>query len=604
MTSLNPVYTIGWQIVRGDPGPPGHARKEQAEARAIELLAKVGIPNPAERIDNYPHEFSGGMRQRAVIAIAMANDPEVILADEPTTALDVTVQAQVLNSLKTAHGRDRRRAAPDHPRPRRDRRAGRPGPGDVRRARRSRSERPRTSSTGPPCPTRWACSARSRGSTATASARLRQIPGFASLHARRPHGLPLRAPLPPRHRPLPRDASPTSWSCPRSPPLPASTGPPATTPRRSAAVTTAGLLRRRRGQRDRMTGPGTELGTQPGTGGPRRARSAPLLEVTDLVKEFPLRGGTFVRRKVGAVHAVSGVSFSIAPGETLGLVGESGCGKSTTGRSVLQLTRPDLGLGQVRRGGADRAEPARTCGKIRRDIQVVFQDPFASLDPRLPDRAGHRRAPADPRRRATDRPCGNAGGRDAQAGRARALPRQPLPQRVLRRPAPAGRHRTGPGAPAQAAGPRRARLRPRRLHPGRRGQPARRPAEGARRRLPLHCARPLRGPAHLGPCRRHVPRARSSRSATGSNVYERPAHPYTQALLSAVPIPDPKAERARKHIVLEGDVPSPQSPPSGCRFRTRCWKAQEICATEEPALVDRGQGHPVACHFAEVTAVV
>ena len=167
MTSLNPVYTIGWQIAEAILAHQDIS-KEAAMARAIELLAKVGIPNPAERVDNYPHEFSGGMRQRAVIAIAMANDPDVILADEPTTALDVTVQAQVLDSLKTAHGGDRRRAAADHPRPRGHRRPGRPRAGHVRRARPSRSERPRTSSTGPPCPTRSACSARCPGSTATA----------------------------------------------------------------------------------------------------------------------------------------------------------------------------------------------------------------------------------------------------------------------------------------------------------------------------------------------------------------------------------------------------------------------------------------------------
>src|SRR5271154_4729048 len=116
---------------------------------------------------------------------------------------------------------------------------------------------------------------------------------------------------------------------------------------------------------------------------PRPAAVAPLLEVTDLVKEFPIRGGTFVRRKVGAVHAVSGVSFTIAPGETLGLVGESGCGKSTTGRSVLQLTRPTSG--SVIFDGAELTDLGGTdLRKIRRDIQVVFQDPFASLDPRLP----------------------------------------------------------------------------------------------------------------------------------------------------------------------------------------------------------------------------
>ena len=133
MTSLNPVYTIGWQIVEAIRAHQD-LNKEKAEALAIELLKMVGIPNPAERINNYPHEFSGGMRQRAVIAIAMANDPEVILADEPTTALDVTVQAQVLVLLEDGAGPDERRFVADHPRPRGDRRPGRPGPGHVRRA--------------------------------------------------------------------------------------------------------------------------------------------------------------------------------------------------------------------------------------------------------------------------------------------------------------------------------------------------------------------------------------------------------------------------------------------------------------------------------------
>jgi peptide/nickel transport system ATP-binding protein len=590
LSSLNPAFTIGWQISEAIWTRGTHS-KQEANARAVELLEMVGIPRAAEQAGRYPHEFSGGMRQRTVIAIAMANNPDIIIADEPTTALDVTIQAQVLEALKAA--RDQTNAS-------------------------------------------VILITHDLGVVAGMADRVMVMYGGTAVEtaasdevfyrSRMPYTLGLLGSLPRLDARTQEPLRPIPGSPPSLIDLPNACTFAARCPLvidrcREEEPSLLEVLPGHKAACHRsgeLEGVGTELFA------PTWADDAsviaqentvvsateslstpaigdPVITVTDLVKEYPIQGGRLIRHQVGVVQAVSGVTFELGERETLGLVGESGCGKSTTARTVLQLVKASSG--SVKYKDTELTRLSRNqLRPLRQDIQVVFQDPYASLDPKMPvgdiiaepfhvhGLWDHTTGPAkvaelfrivglNPEHK-NRYPHEFSGGQRQRIGIARALALDPKVI-VLDEPVSALDVSIQAGIVNLL--------------------------EELQNRLGLaylFIAHDLSVVRHISDRVAVMYLGKIVEIGTRDQVYDSPSHPYTQALMSAVPVPDPEVERRRRRILLTGDVPSAANPPSGCRFRTRCWKAQDICSAEEPALVDRGQGHPVACHFAERVEVL
>jgi len=571
MTSLNPVLTIGLQLSEAITEHLGLGRRE-AKARAAELLELVGIPNARTRLGDYPHQFSGGQRQRIGIAMALSCDPLLLIADEPTTALDVTIQAQIIELVADLQKRlDTAIIWITH------------DLGVVA----GLVDRVAVMYAGNIIETAPVRELYHRTSHPYTLGLLESIP---TLDAAAERLIPIQGTPPdllelPSYCPFAPRCRFASERCRQEvPPL--------------TEIADDHFSACWHWQEVRAVGAEPERLTVAEAAGPREpigGSDEVLIEVSDLRTYFPLRRG-IMQRTVGHVKAVDGVSITIHKGETLGLVGESGCGKSTTGQSILQLIRPDGG--RVTLAGQELTRLGRQELRLaRRQMQMIFQDPYASLNPRmtagniiieamqihhLNDAAGRRQRVLElldlvglDRAFVNRYPHEFSGGQRQRIGIARALSTSPS-FIVADEPISA----LDVSIQAQIVNL----LQDLKYELG---------------LTYLFIAHDLSMVRYISDRMAVMYLGKIVELGDKDGVFESPLHPYTIALLSAVPVPDPDKESSRRRIVLEGDVPSPANPPAGCHFHPRCPHVEAICRELEPALREVAPGHFAACHFAE-----
>jgi oligopeptide/dipeptide ABC transporter ATP-binding protein len=577
MTSLNPTTQIGRQIAEA-VRLHRPVSQEKAMERAVEVLGLVGMPRPAERVSAYPHQLSGGLRQRVMIAMALACEPKLLIADEPTTALDVTIQAQILALLETLKERlGMAMILITH------------DMGVIA----GRADRVIVMYAGRTVETAQTADLFAGPHHPYTEGLLASIP---RLDQDRKQALPTIPGLPPDLiqppagcRFAPRCRYATDECREQDPEL---GGPDAT---HSYACFHPRNLGESEGEGSRVQ---VGVSASETNGASSEVAAAPgevLLELAGLTKRYRVTSAGLLRRTVGALQAVTDVSFSVGRGETFGVVGESGCGKTTIARMIVGLERPSEG--RVLFDGTDLTTLSKgEMRRRRRDLQLMFQDPYASLDPRMRvgtivkeplsvQRVGDRRSQNERVKELLDQvglpaasvdryPHEFSGGQRQRISLARALALNP---RLIVADEPVSA--LDVSIQAQVLNLLR----------------------NLQREMGLtliFIAHDLSVVRHMCDRVAVMYLGKIVEVAPSDDLYSRAAHPYTAGLLEAVPVPDPAAERAKRaKAVMRGELPSPIDPPSGCRFRTRCPLAQEVCAAETPPLRSFGGHHIAACHF-------